>query len=606
MKFFTYSGYVALGVLIGAATVAIFVSPVGKTAISQFLIGASLLLIGSILFALFSKFLFARVSGQMDTAENKRFVRELALASSDPTKLRSVISENPDQLIGLLPLAAGFWAATRALNYTALALGGVVGVGTLLTGYVQMERMAEHSRLMTIQNSLTEASRRSAQIIELASILESVQAGDDDSLVLARAANLSRSLRPYQFLVGESELSEFTSPERGQLLNMIVRAGLDFPQIQRLGADFSFADLQGIDLSQTNLCGINFSGSELSGANLRESTLCHADFSAAKLPEVQNFPASNFYGSLNEAIAPSTSWLLQLYAGNSFFGAEGEGHWATTYLRERREGDIFVWRQNVGDNGLRSGVSVAEMSVETLRSWSRYRQVGNVIYDSEDTVSLGAAFDVGFSGYDDYEEQKRDLALAIQSSHDRQRESNEIPSRDLPTLQISDTVELFGLPERTTSFENAAIFGMFEPFADFRYISPGDFDNRVAVSNPYLDSASDADLRGIDLSFSDLRYVDFGSADLEGANLSHAILPSFERLSGANLTNVTFTGAAIASNGELSEDKIGPSWTDAQLDQLGLWADPFCSSGEADQSVRYCIYLLYSTAPVVVPVPVLE
>lgn len=603
MKIITYLSYTTLGILIGLAAAGVFLSPFGKGAVIQLLIGASLVLIGSLFFAFLGKLFFARLSGQLDTEENRKLIADLVEASDDINDLKLLLTKNRSRLIGFLPLVTSFLAATRALNYSAIALGGVVGVGTLLTGYVQMERMAEQSRLMTIQNSLTEASRRSAQIIELASILESLEAeNSNQDLILARTANLSRSLRPYQFLVGEDQLSPFISPERGQLLNMILRAKLDYIKINQLGADFSSSDLKGVDLSKTNLCAINLANSDLRDASFIDTNLCHANLSGSLLPSIKLFRPKTFNGSLNEAVAPTDDWLLKFFVGNTFDNVSEDTHWAGMFLDDRNEDMRYVWKKSHANKGNISEMSVALMNIEKLRDLSYYRQENNLIYDVKVPLNLGNPFENNFTDYEDYDQQRNELIQRQKNQYEQIQQLYEMPKRELETLQISNSSLLFGLPSRTQDFVNSAKLGLFEPRSDFRYISPGGIDYKIEISTS-PDNFKKTDMREIDLSYSDLRYIDFKNADLNGANLAYSILPPYENLSKANLNNVNFEGAAIMSNGHPTEDSIGPSWTDEQLKKIGLRLEAYCTSGEADRVMMNCIYVTRAHKPIIVVPP---
>lgn len=599
MNIAKYLGFLALGILIGVGAVALLVSPIGKPAIVILLIGAGLVTVGAMAFALISRLFYARLAGQMNTEKNRQLVADLAGASREPERLKALLENNSDSLTGLLPLGLGFLAASRSLNYTALALGGVVGVGGLLTGYIQMERMAEQSRLMTIQNSLTEASRRSAQIFELASIIEGL---DDDKsnkdLVLARAANLSRSLRPYQFLTTEKELSEFTSPERGQLLNMLVRAKQDVGDIMQMGADFSFADLKGVDLRGTQLCNINLENADLRSARLNDAELCRANLRSAKLPNADNFRPKSMSGFLTGAIiTDEPDWLASQFV--DAHSNHNTSEWDRSdldilHLTPRKKNEFIVVRRYNPPNGGASQAEFGIMNEADFFYWQQYRQVDGTLQASEVRSSGGRSIEL--SSFRDPEDQMIELAEQLVANIDRPGGYWRPQHRSLP---ISKNEQISGLPEDTELFEYMAALGTFPAAPNFSGISPGGADATLTIERSPLSPDTPVSLKNADFSTADLRYVDFGDADLQGAKFHGALMPPYSAFEGANIEGADFRGAVFAEKNPGDGAMAGPDWPAAVLEKHGPRVKPDCVSTGRPSSVDYCIYVAPPPLPVI-------
>lgn len=102
---------------------------------------------------------------------------------------------------------------------------------------------------------------------------------------IARVSALSYSFKPYTHVIGDSISETQLSPERGQLLMVLCRMGMDSVSFTRLmrQASFSGADLREADLNGANLRGVDLKGADLHGANLEGSDLKGADLSFANL-----------------------------------------------------------------------------------------------------------------------------------------------------------------------------------------------------------------------------------------------------------------------------------------------------------------------------------
>jgi len=120
---------------------------------------------------------------------------------------------------------------------------------------------------------------------------------------ISRITALSLSFKPYRIFQGDSLSTKELSPERGQLLNALLRMGIDSTSFARIKSTTSFAkaDLHGADLEGMNLSGVdlreanlqdavlngaNLSGADLRGSNLHRAHINHANLSAAQMRNV--------------------------------------------------------------------------------------------------------------------------------------------------------------------------------------------------------------------------------------------------------------------------------------------------------------------------------
>jgi len=199
-------------------------------------------------------------------------------------------------------------------NTLFISFGGLLG--TVLI-YNQNKLLTQQNNLLEGQNFrleqqtyLQEADRRSSLIFLMGNLLDAIdkelksdvgQPGTRDlsPQLVGRVIALSKSLRPYRYLDGDTLIARELSPERGQLLISIVTSQLDNNTLRRIfqAADFRYADMKGAVLSGEYLGEINLFAADLSGAvldgtnftkaNLSNANLSGAIFARAKLQEAR-------------------------------------------------------------------------------------------------------------------------------------------------------------------------------------------------------------------------------------------------------------------------------------------------------------------------------
>lgn len=234
----------------------------------------------------------------------------------------------------------GLWLARReavqfSFNATVTVVGGLVGAATLFLLYEQNQKFDVQNQRITLQTDanitqsvLIEGARRAALAGDLTTLLadirevtgsssrrpncqdgpipcwvvatENAPFGKRENLRLPDTLNESISsflVRNTPYLLARSKGSELdfdaplrdqfdfptVSPERGQVLQALVRS-----KVALLGFDFSWAQLDGAELPATDLNAANlsyadFSGAVLSNAKIMSSNLRAANFENAVL-----------------------------------------------------------------------------------------------------------------------------------------------------------------------------------------------------------------------------------------------------------------------------------------------------------------------------------
>jgi len=147
---------------------------------------------------------------------------------------------------------------------------------------VQNKTLKDQSKLFEKQNTLIdyqnlkisnqlnlqEAERRSSLVFLFNNVLDKL---DDElknntkrnlsSQLKARIISLSRALKPYKYLEGDSIINKLISPERGQLLISLIESNLSKKTYEDIFAkgDFSYADLSKTTIKNAHLNFINLS-----------------------------------------------------------------------------------------------------------------------------------------------------------------------------------------------------------------------------------------------------------------------------------------------------------------------------------------------------------
>jgi uncharacterized protein YjbI with pentapeptide repeats len=234
-----------------------------------------------------------------------KVIRYMFLGPTLAYAVEKLILESPNFSKATLSKAIG--AAIRRLALMAF-IGFVCIMIPPILLMVQNKKIERQNELFDLQNErieiqsrLAEANRRSSLNYMLGQILGqvNVELNNQDTLsdpLIARIIGLSHSLAPYYFYESTDSLSEYLSPERGQLLISLINiSSLDTLDLDKIYAKATFqnADLRNADLRQAylanaylpkaNLSSADMTQANLTGAYMHEANLFDALFSNSSL-----------------------------------------------------------------------------------------------------------------------------------------------------------------------------------------------------------------------------------------------------------------------------------------------------------------------------------
>lgn len=164
---------------------------------------------------------------------------------------------------------------------------------SLVPSLISLWVLVKQNSLITTQNSLVEASRKSSYGFQLTNIFDAVDNNSYDNGLKARIIGLSHSLKPYKQLKEDGEQGELSdnmySPERSQLLLFLVNSNISRASLSEIfkSANFSYCDLKGMDFSGKYLANANLANSNLEGANFSKAALINTNLTNASLVNVK-------------------------------------------------------------------------------------------------------------------------------------------------------------------------------------------------------------------------------------------------------------------------------------------------------------------------------
>lgn len=175
-----------------------------------------------------------------------------------------------------------------------------VGVATILFAVLPSILLMRQNMLLKQQNQkiqeqthLAEASRRSSQMFIMGEVLSDVNKELETKRTLSntltgRVISLSRAMKPYRYINGDTLIEKPISPERGQLLITLcksnIQSGFFVDMLQE--SDFTQAELTNSNLSHSVLTDINLKGANLKGSEVTNVNFSYAILSNANLTNV--------------------------------------------------------------------------------------------------------------------------------------------------------------------------------------------------------------------------------------------------------------------------------------------------------------------------------
>ena len=186
---------------------------------------------------------------------------------------------------------------TRVGAITLLIALAPLTMAVLQTYYLkkQNEKFDIQNERIEQQTLLQEAERRSSLVFLFDNVLNKI----DEELrinparrelspqLVGRIVALTKALKPYRYLEGDTITSKMTSPERGQVLLSLLASKLNpntYDQIFLL-ADFSYATLANVNLDGAYLRNINLAHAVLESVSLTGADLKNANFEEAELTD---------------------------------------------------------------------------------------------------------------------------------------------------------------------------------------------------------------------------------------------------------------------------------------------------------------------------------
>lgn len=213
---------------------------------------------------------------------------------------RKKIWKNPDDHRRAATKKALLWRLFFSPTTIALGSGGLVAVLTLMFLSRQTDAIENQTTILDQQTKLLEASRRSSQVFIMGEVLSDVHMELENPLnakrtlssaIIGRIIAVSRSMKPYYYLVDDSLINWPISPERGQLMISLLESSIDSTTLSYIlsEASFDFSELSFYAFDGDDMSEVDLSGSDLSDSEFRNLTIDKGMYTAT------NFEDSEFY-----------------------------------------------------------------------------------------------------------------------------------------------------------------------------------------------------------------------------------------------------------------------------------------------------------------------
>lgn len=193
------------------------------------------------------------------------------------------------------------YATLRRLTRVG-AITMTIAMAPLVMALLQTYYLKKQNEKLDIQNKrieqqtyLQEAERRSSLVFLFDNIMNKIDEElrfnpdqrDLSPQLIGRIVALTKALKPYRYLEGDTITAQMSSPERGQVLLSLIASRLSRNTSDQifLLADFSYATLQNVNLDGVYLRNINLSNAHLQSVSLTGADLRHANFDGAEITD---------------------------------------------------------------------------------------------------------------------------------------------------------------------------------------------------------------------------------------------------------------------------------------------------------------------------------
>ncbi len=249
----------------------------------------------------------AQVSGKTVRKLVAESSTRLMIGKGLKSGFRQLLDELPDGKVSKDTIAEimthTIWRITRIGTFAILMAVAPLLILIVQTGILnrQNDKLDTQNGLIGKQNqrldqqiNLEEGNRRSSLVFFMSNIMDKLdielRSNPKRSLsdpLIGRIVSLSQSMRPYRYLENDSLTPRQLSPERGQLLFMLVNSDLDKATYDKIyaRANFNYADLREANFSEAYLRGAQLANSSFSQANFNYADLQGADLSNSWLEQ---------------------------------------------------------------------------------------------------------------------------------------------------------------------------------------------------------------------------------------------------------------------------------------------------------------------------------
>ena len=219
--------------------------------------------------------------------------------------ISTIISDKSD---GRVPTREVERLTKKAINIGAVVLSSwsmigifaiVFSVALYSATLLQVRKVDDQNKLITVQNDLAEASRRSSLIFLFGNVMDRLseelkheknEERDLSTELVGRIAALAQAFKPYRFIEEGTLIEKPLSPERGQIVVALYNSELSeksyfaiFNRTNLSNADLRDATLHKANLSESKMINANFSGANLITSNLQQGDFTNANFQNARL-----------------------------------------------------------------------------------------------------------------------------------------------------------------------------------------------------------------------------------------------------------------------------------------------------------------------------------
>jgi uncharacterized protein YjbI with pentapeptide repeats len=221
-----------------------------------------------------------------------KFVDELYESKFEKETLKDVIYATLHRMTKV-----GFITLLLAISPLILAI--------LQTYYLkkQNDTLDDQNRRIEQQTFLQEAERRSSLVFLFDNVLDKLDEELKDNphqrklspQLVGRIVSLSKALKPYRYLDGDTLTKELSSPERGQLLISLLTSKLHIGTYEQIfsSADFSYSTVEGVNLDGAMLRNANLAHSTLENISMVGADLSFTNFTNATLTNIRAFQSGN-------------------------------------------------------------------------------------------------------------------------------------------------------------------------------------------------------------------------------------------------------------------------------------------------------------------------